>query len=90
MVRHSAASGSGGNSGYRPGQKLLCKITQVEAGGYACIVLQDNLPGFLPTKAHLKEGEEIMAQYVCVHNNRILVSARFSQTDLGSGDKRQE
>jgi len=91
MVRHRATSGSsGGNSGYRPGQNLLCKITQVEAGGYACIVLQDNLPGFLPTNAHLKEGEEIMGQYVCVHNNRILLSARFSQTDLGTGEKRQE
>lgn len=49
-----------------------------EPGGYAVVVLQDNLPGFLPTEAKLKIGEEILAQFVCVHNNRILLSSRFS------------
>jgi len=91
MVRHRATSGSsGGDSGYRPSQNLVCKITNVEAGVYACIVMKDNLPGFLPTNVHLKEGEELMARYVCVHHNRILLSAHFLQTDLSSGDKRQE
>jgi len=79
MVRARNRSWGGDSGGYRPGQNFLCKITEVEAGGYACIVLQDNLPAFLPTTMHLTEGEEIMAQYVCVHNQRILLSARFVQ-----------
>jgi hypothetical protein len=51
-----------------------------EPGGYAVVIMQDNLPGFLPTEAKLKIGEEILAQFVCVHNNRILLSSRFSGT----------
>lgn len=33
-----------------------------------------DLPGFLPTQRMLGPGADIVAQYGCVHNNRILVS----------------
>jgi hypothetical protein len=65
-------------SGYKAGQNVVCKVSHPEPGGYAVTIPKDNLPGFLPTQAHLKTGEEILAQFVCVHNNRILLSARFS------------
>src|SRR5271168_660629 len=65
-------------SGYKAGQNVVCKVSHAEPGGYAVIIPKDNLPGFLPTQAHLKVNEEILAQFVCVHNNRILLSARFS------------
>jgi hypothetical protein len=65
-------------SGYKAGQNVVCKVSHAEPGGYAVIIPKDNLPGFLPTQAHLKQNEEILAQFVCVHNNRILLSARFS------------
>jgi hypothetical protein len=65
-------------SGYKAGQNVVCKVSHAEPGGYAVIIPKDNLPGFLPTQAHLKANEEILAQFVCVHNNRILLSARFS------------
>jgi len=68
--------------GYKPGQNVICKVTNAEPGGYAVIIPKDNLPGFLPTQALLRQGEEILAQYVCVHNNRILLSARFSNTSV--------
>jgi hypothetical protein len=67
-------------SGYKAGQNVICKVGNAEPGGYAVIIPKDNLPGFLPTQAQLKVGEEILAQFVCVHNNRILLSARFSSS----------
>jgi hypothetical protein len=65
-------------SGYKAGQNVVCKVVKDEPGGYAVIIPKDNLPGFLPTQAILRAGEEILAQFVCVHNHRILLSARFS------------
>jgi len=65
-------------SGYKPGQNVVCRVTNSEPGGYAVLIPKDNLPGFLPTNAILRPNEEILAQFVCVHNNRILLSARFS------------
>ena len=64
--------------GYKAGQTIACKVLAAEPGGYAVIIPKDNLRGFLPTEAKLKIGEEVLAQYVCVHNNRILLSARMS------------
>jgi hypothetical protein len=65
-------------SGYKAGQNVICRVGYAEPGGYAVIIPKDNLPGFLPTQAPLKAGQEILAQYVCVHNNRILLSARLT------------
>ncbi len=64
--------------GYKAGQNVACRVLQAEPGGYAVIIPKDNLPGFLPTEEKLKVGDEVLAQFVCVHNNRILLSARFS------------
>jgi len=75
--------------GYKPGQNVICKVTNAEPGGYAVIIPKDNLPGFLPTQANLRTGEEILAQYVCVHNNRILLSARFSNTSASINTQTQ-
>ncbi len=71
-------------TGYKAGQNVVCKVTNSEPGGYAVLIPKDNLPGFLPTQATLKPGEEILAQFVCVHNNRILLSARFGQGAPGA------
>src|SRR5271157_6021220 len=65
-------------SGYKAGQSVVCRVRGPEPGGYSVTIPKDNLPGFLPTQAHLKPGEEILAQFVCVHNNRILLSTRFA------------
>jgi len=65
-------------SGYKPGQNVICKVTHPEPGGYAVLIPKDNLSGFLPTQAVLRSDQEITAQFVCVHNERILLSARFS------------
>jgi len=73
-------------TGYKAGQNVACKVTAAEPGGYAVIIPKDNLPGFLPTEAKLKVGEDVLAQFVCVHNNRILLSSKFAGT-LGGGAK---
>lgn len=64
-------------SGYKAGQNVVCKILRAEPGGYAVIVPKDNLPGFLPTQTFFRPGEELLVQFICVHNNRILFSDRF-------------
>jgi hypothetical protein len=70
-------------SGYKAGQNVICRISYAEPGGYAVVISKDGLPGFLPTQEELKIDEEILAQVVCVSNNRILLSERFSNTAKG-------
>jgi hypothetical protein len=82
-LKASSGGGGGGGSfggggGFYPGQNLVCKIVKDEPGGYAVIIPAYNLPAFLPTQALLCTGDEILGQFVCVHNHRILLSARFS------------
>ena len=63
-------------TGYKAGQNVACKVMAAEPGGYSVILTKDNLPGFLPTEAKFRIGEELLAQFVCVHNNRVLLSSR--------------
>ncbi|HEY9683816.1 MAG TPA: hypothetical protein V6C86_19700 [Oculatellaceae cyanobacterium] len=75
-------------TGYKAGQNVVCKVSHAEPGGYAVIIPKDNLPGFLPTEQQLKPGEEVLAQYVCVSNSRILLQCRFG-TNTKPGGARQ-
>jgi hypothetical protein len=70
-------SGSGGG-GFSPGQDLSCKVVRKEPGGYTVQVGKERLQGFLPTQAELGIATELIATYVCQHNGRMLLSARFS------------
>ncbi len=71
---------------FRAGQNITCRVERQERDGYAVTTSKDNLPGFLPTEEPLKIGEEVLAQFVCVSNNRILLTTRFSSI---TGNKRQ-
>lgn len=73
--------------GYKAGQNIACKVLAAEPGGYAVIIPKDNLRGFLPTEARLKIGEEVLATYVCVHNNRILLSARLAPSQSNTAPR---
>lgn len=64
-------------TGYKAGQNVVCRVTHADRDGYAVIIPKDNLPGFIKTTAPLKPGEEILAQFVCVHNNKVLLSPIF-------------
>ena len=74
--------GGGGAGGYRAGQNLICRISHAEPGGWAVIILKDNLPGFLPTEASLKPGRNVLARYVCVSNGRLLL--KFGNTAVNT------
>lgn len=75
-------------TGYKAGQNVAAKIMKPEPGGYAVLIPKDNLPGFLPTEDKYSTGEEVLCQFVCVHNNRVLLSTRFSATSpTGSQEK---
>jgi hypothetical protein len=69
-------------TGYKAGQNVVCRIVKAEPGGYEVIIPKDNLPGFLPTDAKFKQNEEVLAQFVCVDRNRVLLSSRFSGDQL--------
>ena len=74
----SGTFGGGGGSGFRAGENVICRVVSSEPGGYAVVIKNGNWPGFLPTQAMLRPGNEIVAQYICVHNNRVLVSVPVS------------
>src|SRR5689334_3607100 len=63
---------------FKAGQNVICRIEKPERDGYAVTISKDKLPGFLHTEETLKIGEEILAQFVCISNNRILLTTRFS------------
>jgi hypothetical protein len=77
-------------TGYKAGQNVICKVSHAEPGGYAVIIPKDNLPGFLPTEQPLKAGEEVLAQYVCVSNSRILLQCRFGNASTKPGAPRPD
>ena len=62
---------------FRAGQIVTCRIEKQERDGYAVTISKDDLPGFLPSDEPLKIGQEILAQFVCISNNRILLTTRF-------------
>lgn len=64
-------------SHYRAGQNLVCKVVESEHGGYSVRILKDDLPGFLPTQAQLKVGQEILVQFVRVRGERAILSKGF-------------
>ncbi len=66
-------------TGYKAGQNVICRVVKAEADGFAVTIPKDNLPGFIRTNAHHSPGEEVLAQFVCVHNGRILLSPLFGQ-----------
>jgi hypothetical protein len=81
-------------TGYKAGQNVVCKVVAAELGGYAVKIPKDNLPGFLPTEQKLKIGEEVLAEFVCVDKNRVLLRSRLSgaqvndvrKSDIKRGD----
>jgi hypothetical protein len=59
---------------YEPGQIVVCRVTHPEPGGYAVIISKNKHTGFLSTQSNLKINEEILAEFVSVQNDRVLLS----------------
>ncbi|MBP9094294.1 hypothetical protein KBI23_24975 [bacterium] len=64
-------------TGYKAGQNVVCTVKGADQGGYEVVIKKDNLPGFIKTTAALKIGDEILAQFVCVHKDRVLLTPIF-------------
>ncbi len=83
LAAGGSSGGSGGGrgtsgGGFTPGQNLSCKVIRTEPGGYSVSIGKEKLPGFLPTQEVLEMETNVIATFVCMHNGRVLVSARFS------------
>lgn len=63
---------------YKAGQNLTCRVEAQERDGYIVTIAKDNRLGFLSTDSQLRIGDEILAQFVSVSNNRIFLTTRFS------------
>ncbi|MCA0312278.1 MAG: hypothetical protein LCH63_00395 [Candidatus Melainabacteria bacterium] len=76
---------------YRPGQCVMCKVEGLEPGGYTATI-QSSVPpsehdqhqhgkprlsAFLPSTETLKIGQTVPATFVCMHNNRALMTFAF-------------
>lgn len=61
----------------RPGQSTLCRIEAPEAGGYTVTLIPTGLKGFLPSQDPLDIGKQVPATFVCMHNNRALLTFAF-------------
>jgi hypothetical protein len=61
------------SSGMKAGQNVVCKIEAATVGGYA-VKTTTNLPGYLVTPLKFREGEEVLAQFVSIQGNRMVLS----------------
>lgn len=82
---------AGDGPNYRSGQGVLCKVIAAEPGGYVVHLLPGEVEGFLPSQEQLQIGEQIPAMFVCMHENRALMSFAYMvgttskvQSGLGS------
>ncbi len=84
---------------YRPGQCVICRVEGIEPGGYSAVI-QSSVPpseddkdaahhirAFLPSTDTLKIGQTVPATFVCMHNNRALMTFAFM---LGTTEKIQK
>ena len=84
-------------SGYKPGQCVLCKVDGIEPGGYSATIQSGAPPivngeetimhAFLPSTEPLRIGQVVPATFVCIHNNRALMTFAFM---LGTCEKIQK
>jgi hypothetical protein len=75
---------------YKPGQGVICRIESIEPGGYGAIVVPGRMPpssssatdepamkAFVPSNEPLEIGQTVPATFVCMHNNRALMTFAF-------------
>lgn len=75
-----AAAGGSGNeppSGFRAGDRIMCRVVEPEPGGYSVTILKTNQPGSVKTKAELEPGVDFLAEFVCNYRKRVLVTPVF-------------
>ena len=75
-------SGSGGGSGgasganlrrLRASQEIVCRILETVPGGYLIKVDNLDLPSYLISEARIQPGQEILAQFFCIHKGCLIL-----------------
>jgi len=61
---------------FKSGQGVLCEVVSAEPGGYV-VRLPGEVEGFLPCQDELSVGQQIPATFVCMHENRALMSFAY-------------
>lgn len=77
--------GRGQPGRFRAGQNVICQVLEPSMEGYLVSVAGCELPAYIQTKATLQPKEEILAQFVCVSQGRMLLSAIFLKPDKKPG-----
>ena len=75
----AAAGGSGSEppSGFRAGERILCRVVAPEPGGYRLTILKTNQVGVAKTTSKLEVGVVYLAEFVCLHKERVVVVPIF-------------
>ena len=65
------------NKPLRPGQAIMCKLLEKEPGGYRGVILSYDIDAFVPSRDQLALGSSVPTTFVCMHNNRALVTFAY-------------
>lgn len=68
---------------YKPGQNITCTVIQAQRNGYLVCVPAAGERGFYGTNALLSPNETIVAQYICRHNGRALLTPIYDKSKRG-------
>lgn len=61
----------------KAGQSVLCRVERPETGGYSATLLPFEIEAFLPSQEPLEPGQTVPATFVCMSNNRALMTFAF-------------
>lgn len=84
-TRNGAGDSGNGQSqpDYKPGQNITCTVIQAQRNGYLVSVTATGEHGFYGTNALLSSNETIVAQYICRHNGRVLLTPIYDESKRG-------
>ena len=83
-VPKAAGSGTGsgggsGNGGPKVGAIYSCEVISKQKTGYEVYLLELEQYGFLPTENSYLIGIEIRVQFLCIHEDRLLLAELFPE-----------
>ncbi|MBP9092479.1 hypothetical protein KBI23_15735 [bacterium] len=57
----------------RANQEIGCRILESVPGGYLIRVDEVDLPSYLVSEASIESGQEILAQFFCIHKGSLIL-----------------
>lgn len=62
---------------FRAGQSVMCRVDAPEPGGYSATIVPHEVDAFLPSRDELTIGQTVPATFVCMSNNRALMTFAY-------------